>query len=540
MDRRNFLKKSAALGTAAALAKFKLPGAWASGSSQPITIPSGSLIRDFANNPDDGPIDTIVVLMMENRSVDHYFGWLGTDQDFLETGVVRYQDPGFHFDGDNQTTFNGVSTHQQVVNNTDDEFRGCGHPDPGHGWTSGWAQLQNGFLAEGSGNDEYALGYHLPGDIPAYEDYARRFTTFDRYFCSALTSTFPNREYLHSAQSGGVSNNDLPTPDNVPPRIPPDNGVFAFQWDTIWDRLRDQAGMVPGIDAGYFFVDLPAIALWGERMLPFTQHIEEYFARAATGTLPRVTFIDPGFTTGLRTDDHPYADIRAGQKLVGDYVKAFVESPHWKNGVMFITYDEWGGFFDRVTPPTLPDNFAGQGPARDDDPNTPHAGFEQAGFRVPTMMLSPYAKPGFVDHRVYDHTSILRFLEWRFLNAPPDAAADPSTLDPFANHPVPSWALTQRDATAQNIGASLGSENPNPDFEPLLLPEIPITSAPCEGEALEGTFVDGIIEDAIEPVENQVPLEEQEHAFEQAMKAGFFERVGFDPSPYLSRKLPTL
>lgn len=86
----------------------------------------------------------------------------------------------------------------------------------------------------------------------------------------------------------------------------------------------------------------------GRAHAAFTQHAEDYFARCASGTLPRVTFIDPGFTTGLRTDDHPYADIRAGQKLVADYVKAFVESPHWERGVMLITYDEWGGFFERV------------------------------------------------------------------------------------------------------------------------------------------------------------------------------------------------
>ncbi|MBI2168736.1 MAG: phospholipase [Actinobacteria bacterium] len=501
MDRREFLRTGALVGGAAYLGA-KAP--WA------LADPGGASILDHAR---DEFVDTIVVLMMENRSVDHYLGWIATDEWFLGRGVT--------FDGDQTQTFadpNGTlvdTYHLPSQSGEENPYRGCGHPDPGHGWDSGRRQMQSGFLAPGSGNDEFAVGYYQPEDVPLYGSLARRFTTFDRYHCSVLTSTFPNREYMHSAQSGGIHTNALP------PQVGYNTG---FTWDTIWDRLNS-AGMVPGVDTGYFFVDLPAILLWGPRMLPNMQHIEDFLARAASGTLPKVCFVDPGFTTGMRTDDHPFADIRAGQKLVGDVVKAFVESPQWGRGVMFINYDEWGGFFDHVTPPTFRDNYEGFVPPGQ---STFGGGFERAGFRTPTMMLSPHAQKGHVDHAVYDHTSILRFIEWRYLAAPATSAP---------TNTVPSWALTLRDANANNIGASLVTTS-DPEFHAPLLPEVPVASVPCDGHELEG--IPGV-EDIPLPTEaasSQSADYYEEHAFEKALNAGFFERMGFTPN--LSGSVPTL
>ncbi|HVM40563.1 MAG TPA: alkaline phosphatase family protein, partial [Acidimicrobiia bacterium] len=448
--------------------------------------------------------------------VDHYLGWLATDDHYLETGKRRYG-ADFGFGGDNTQTYldpegTAVDTfHLPSTYQGTEAYRGCGHPDPGHGWDAGRAQRDGGFLAAGSGNDEYALGYYLGNDLPLYATLARQYTTFDHYHCSLLAPTFPNREYMHSAQSGGLKSNALP------PEVP--GHQTGFTWDTIWDRLRDQAGMVPGVDAGYFFVDLPAIMLWGPRMLPFMQHLEDFFARAASGTLPKVCFVDPGFTTGLRTDDHPYADVRAGQNLVGDIVKAFMEGPQWERGVLFVNYDEWGGFFDHVPPPLLPDDRTSEG-------------FDQAGFRTPTFMVSPYALPGYVGHDVYDHTSILRFLEWRFLGAPATGSGGDG------------WWLTTRDRNANNIGALLQATKVNDGVDvPLALP---VTSAPCSGEELEGTFVDSVIHDALDQVTEQLPgaptpaasPELEWHAFEKALHAGFFEQMGYEVD--LRRSVPTL
>jgi phospholipase C len=104
----------------------------------------------------EAPVDTVVIVMMENRSFDHYFGWLPTDDAYMESGLRRYGD-GFGVDGDNRQSYVGPdgkthATHylgdHEVVN---DPSRGCGHPDPGHGWDQGRAQRDHGFLAKGSG-----------------------------------------------------------------------------------------------------------------------------------------------------------------------------------------------------------------------------------------------------------------------------------------------------------------------------------------------------------------------------------------------------
>lgn len=489
MDRRDFLRLAAGLGGAAALgpAFTRLNGLAASGS----TVPANSILASPATA---APIDTIVVLMMENRSVDHYLGWLATDDAYLDAGRRRYG-ADFGFTADRFQSYIDATTGQPVetydiVNEAGQEnaYRGCGHPDPGHGWVSGRVQRDDGFLAAGSGNDRFALSYYNADSLPIHALLARQFTTFDTYHCSVLGPTYPNREYMHSAQSGGLKNN----------RLPPEVGgehTLGFTWDTIWDRLR-----AANVSCGYYFVDLPAIALWGPRMIPITHHIERFFADAAAGTLPRVVFIDPGFTTGFRTDDHPHADIRAGQKYIFDVFKAFRESPQWDRGVFFVNYDEWGGFFDHVPPPVLADD-------RRDDTNDAE-NFGQAGFRVPCFMASPYALPGYVDHRLYDHTSILRFIEWRYLGAPDEGPGGGNV----------NWWLTKRDRHANNIGASLVAERTGADANLELLPQIPVASAPCEGD-----------ETAIAAA----PDTAADDAFERMLSSGWVEAMGFKLDPRL-------
>jgi phospholipase C len=503
MERRTFIR--GALGAGAAMAAgSRLPSALSSVLGPAAVGPS---ILDLPAR--EAPIDHIVVLMMENRSFDHYLGWLATDPAYLQAGQSRYG-AGFTIDGDQTQSYVDPATGQPVDSfhlpsraGETNPFRGCGHPDPGHGWDAGRAQRDGGFLAGGSGNDEYALGYYRAGNVPFYAKLARRFTVFDRYHCSLLGPTFPNREYMHSAQSGGKKDNSLPNAAG---------GELGFSWETIWDRLAKKA---PLVTKGYYFVDLPAIGLWGPRLLPYARHLEMFFADCLLGTLPQVTFVDPGFTTGLRTDDHPHADIRAGQRLVYDIFKAFRQSRHWKKGAFFITYDEWGGFFDHVPPPLLPDDRASA-----DDQNN----FAQAGFRVPTIMASPYARPGFVDHRQYDHTSILRFIEWRFLGAPPEGPGGSG------------WWLTSRDRNANNIGASLRPNNPNPEFDMGLLPRVPIASLPCEGDLLSG--IPGVPSLPVTASPALAPVAEQ-HAFEQMLHAGEFERLGYGKLVDL-RPLPVL
>ncbi|HVN60765.1 MAG TPA: alkaline phosphatase family protein, partial [Gaiellaceae bacterium] len=146
-----------------------------------------------------------------------------------------------------------------------------------------------------------------------------------------------------------------------------------------------------------------------------------------TGRLPAVSYVDPVFTgtdEGTMADDHPHADIRAGEYFLNRIYHAVTTSPAWKRTLLVITFDEWGGFFDHVPPAVAPDT----------DPA--HA---QRGFRVPTLLISPFARRKHVAHGVYDHTSVLKLIEWRW------------GLDPLA----------PRDAAANNLAAALDFRSPS-------------------------------------------------------------------------------
>ena len=196
----------------------------------------------------------------------------------------------------------------------------------------------DGFLRAQS--DVFSIGYYEERDLPFIPSVARAFTTYDRFFCSLLGSTYPNREYMHSAQSYGMIDNSLPPPPGFPD-------------STIFHALSRK-----GVSNRYFFTDLPVAALWGAPGLARSGHVQEYYERCAHGTLPALSFVDPAFEdegSGTSGDEHPHGDVRAGQAFMADVVHAFMESPQWKRGALFIVYDEWGGFFDHVRPPRVPD-----------------------------------------------------------------------------------------------------------------------------------------------------------------------------------------
>ncbi|MBW3662876.1 MAG: alkaline phosphatase family protein [Actinobacteria bacterium] len=410
-DRRRFLQGAATSVGGAAVAA-SLPGvtgaARAFGQEEPdpclppgldLTIPPSTLPPD----PADNPIEHIGVLMMENRSYDTYFGWYDKGRGFLNLGLdLTYTDPD-------------TGSTASPMHRAPEYRRRPEHPDPDHGWGAGRDQLANGFL-DGR-NDEYALSYYLPEDIPYYARLARQFTLFDDYYCAVLGPTYPNREYMHSAQSGGLKSNALP------PQVP--GHETGFTWPTIWDRLE-----AAGISWGYYYVDLPAIGLFGLRHMHKAFHVERFFLDAATGNLPQVYFVDPGFLGSLRTDDHPSgADMRASQAWVNNLIHAVVTGPQWDRHAFFVNYDEWGGFFDHVRPPRVPDDRANADDIDED--------FGQLGFRVPCLAISPYSRKGYVHHDgPFEHTSILRFIEYRY------------DLEP----------LTLRDARANNIGEAFDYE----------------------------------------------------------------------------------
>jgi phospholipase C len=374
--------------------------------------------------PKNLPIDTIVVLMMENRSFDHYLGWL-PGADGRQAGL-SYKD----------AAGKDHATHRLTP-----DFQGCGFKDPDHSWDGGRAQLAggkcDGWLKEGSDNDDFALGYYQEGDLGFIQDAAKAFTTFDRFFCSLMGSTLPNREYMHAGESYGLRDNDLP-PQTEHRTGFPDNTIFA-------------ALAAAGVSNRYFYVDVPVSALWGQEGLARSGPVSEYYERCATGTLPQVSFVDPYFAgsagegPGASGDEHPHGDVRMGQAFMADVVHAFMESPQYKNGLLFITYDEWGGFFDHVRPPRVPDQRNSRKLSED---------YGQMGFRLPTIAVSPYARRGHVAHSVYGFESILKLISYRFGLKP----------------------LNKRVAYARNIGRSLDFAS-KPRLDPRTC-RVPSTSSP--------------------------------------------------------------
>jgi phospholipase C len=444
VDRRRFLGAAAGVALGATAGATGIPGLASAATSAPRRPAFGRSILDTPAL--ESPIDTIVVVTMENRSFDHFLGWLGTDEAYLDRGRRRYGKK-FNVDGKVDLVYKNadgvaVPTAPLVGSPTESNpWRGCGHPVPGHGWVSGRIQVAEGFLAAGTGNDTYATGYFQRADLPLLSQLADRFTVCDRYFASVCAGTFPNRQYLHAAQATAKED-----PGPLRPGI--------YDTPTIWDKLT--TAQVP---CGYYHTDLPVLLLWGEQYRPIIHPLDVYFEQCQAGTLPNVVMLDPGFKGDLRTDQHAAGDIRMGERWLSEVIQAFVSSPQWERGMLVVTYDEWGGFFDHVQPPLFDDVRANVDLT---------LSYSLAGFRVPTTVLSPYAHAGYADHRVYDHTSILRAIEWRFLGAPPEGPGRSGE----------SWYLTTRDQHAANIIASLRGEDPDPDVD--LQPVVVDASAACE------------------------------------------------------------
>jgi phospholipase C len=372
-------------------------------------------------DPTASGIEHIVVVMMENRSFDHLLGWL-PGADGRQQGLA-------YVDSDGQVH----TTHALAP-----DYTGCGHPDPDHSYEGGRIQYDggamDGFLR--SAEDEYAIGYYVAGDRPFFSALARHYTVLDRSFCSILGPTFPNRFFLHAAQTDRLSNTfDIAT------------------MPTIWDALEGA-----GISGRYYYNNLPFLGLWGLTYLPISRPYSEFLADAAAGALPAVSFVDPVFTVlddGTGNDDHPHADIRRGDAFLSEAFHAVASGPAWPSTVFIVTYDEWGGFFDHVPPPRAD-------APNDTDPDLID-GKALLGLRVPTVVASPWTRTeegdeARVKHPVTDHTSILKLIEWRWGLSP----------------------LTSRDASSdvRNMADVLAFHRPIVEVPPLPTPIAP-PPMPC-------------------------------------------------------------
>lgn len=365
-----------------------------------------------ATAPERSGIEHVVVVTMENRSFDHLLGWL-PGADGRQAGLTYVDRTGTPH-----------ATHPLAP-----DYQGCDHPDPDHSYTGGRIEYANGandgWLQAGA-NDDYAIGYYEASDLAFLGRAAPRWTTLDRYFAAIMAETYPNRIYQHAAQVDRVTNT-----------------LTLSTLPTIWDRLADA-----GRSGRYYYSDVPFLALWGAKYLPISRPLVAFVTDALTGQLPDVAFVDPPFldeASGTSSDDHPHADIRRGEAFLDLIYSAVTLGPGFRSTILVINYDEWGGFFDHVPPPTAPipdsDLVAGNADGR-------------LGFRTPALLVAPWARAGFVSHVEFDHTSVLKLIEWRW------------GLEP----------LSVRDQTAHNLAEALDfTRRTRPPL--LAVPPGPVT--PC-------------------------------------------------------------
>jgi phospholipase C len=248
------------------------------------------------------------------------------------------------------------------------------------------------------------MGYWTADDLPFTYDLASRFAIGDRWFSSCLAQTDPQRRYLIAATSSGMTDDIGTGPGN----IVPDASLAAPANGTIFDRLS-----AAGISWADYTADFPAgttMELYPPNDAAFSKTnappIEQFFTDAKAGTLPAFSLLDPDY--GNQSQENPQ-NLAVGEGFLGKVVNELGSSPLWRKTLLIITYDEHGGYYDHVPPPVAlaPDAIPPQVQATE----STYDGFARYGFRVPSVLVGPYVKPGYVTSVAHDHTSILAFLE---------------------------------------------------------------------------------------------------------------------------------
>lgn len=314
-------------------------------------------------------IDHIIFLIQENHSFDNYFGTF-SGANGLSQGIKIPLAPGlpgkvspFHF------TF--ALSH-----------------DLNHSWETAHQAYNNGkmdgFIAAERSLD--CMGYYDGTDIPNYWAYAKRFTLCDNFYSSLMGPSLPNHLYTVAAQSGGETRN----------RIKPPAGGYDFE--TLAQLLENSKVSWKYYDGRrdphvfWLWNPLPGFTSFrkNRRLMDHLVANTEYFQDLRSGKLPLVSWIVPN----VMESEHPPLNIQLGMWYTTSVINALMKSSYWQNTLLVLVWDDYGGFYDHVPPPDV-DRYG-------------------YGFRVPAIVMSPYAKQGVVDHTVFDFTSVLRTIEKRF------------------------------------------------------------------------------------------------------------------------------
>jgi phospholipase C len=381
-------------------------------------------------------IGHIVVLMMENHSFDNYLGMLGRGDGFpLDAGgsptsanVTQAGAPvrAFHL---------LTTTQQQHV--------------PSQSWEASKEQFgegrNDGFVTCSehlglAGDPKVAMGYWKERDLPFYSALARTFPLADRWFGSCLGPTIPNRRFLIAGTANGLTTDAIADLLDKPSGTIFDmlnrNGISWANYHVSqelhlfkirWARLRSDLQSMVQFTADTYPFDL--LGYWGH-----ARTIGRFFSHARTGRLPAISIVDPNYETDSEENPH---DIQNGEAFAAKVINAVMAGPGWPRTVLIWCYDEHGGYYDHVPPPAA---------AEPDDvrPRTaPEDRYDRLGFRVPAVIVSPFAKPNYVSSVVHDHTSVLKLIETKW-NLPPlthrDAAAD-NLLDSLDLVGPPAFAV---------------------------------------------------------------------------------------------------
>jgi phospholipase C len=417
--------------------------------------PSGRAAAPASAQAGIRKIKHVIVILQENRSFDSYFGTFPA-ADGIPPGVC-VPDP-----------FHGGCV-KPFVDHSDSNKGG---PHASQAFTADVdGGKMDGFVGEAEMNCKVGsrcptdvMGHHVQSDIPNYWAYAKNFVLDEHMFEPVHSWSLPSHMYEVSGWSAKCTSNDPAscTGTDEPANRTPTNPT-PFAWTDLtwllhkngvsWGYYLDH-GQAPANPAGVptiwnvlpGFVDVHA-----DQQVGNIQPLSNFFNQASAGTLPSVSWISPD----PKDSEHPPALISTGQAYVTGIINAIMRGPDWNSSAIFLAWDDWGGFYDHVNPlPHQPDALG-------------------YGIRVPAMVISPFARRGFIDPNVYSFDSYLRFIEDDFLGG--------ARLDP-ASDGRPDPRPDVRENLAGNLIADFNfNQAPRP---PLILSPCPKTTlvpAPRQG-----------------------------------------------------------
>ncbi|MEP6504613.1 MAG: alkaline phosphatase family protein [Betaproteobacteria bacterium] len=370
------------------------------------------------------PIDHVFVLVLENRSFDHFFGLSG------RASVPRPADPDFQPGATDRAAF-----------------------DPPHEFDAVQAQVAGGAM---SSFDPRAKRAFLASQVPVLSQLADEFVLFDNWFASVPGPTWPNRFFLHAASSGGLATSPTQLQESgatITTKTP-----FRFEHGTIFDRLasRGKKWRVYHGDVHPQVLALPGMVRQylngSDHFCPLYDgdpHFSNFAADVAdSGYEPAYTFIEPNYAIRMDSQfrfgdsQHPLGLVSAGEALIKYVYEAIRNSPLWPTSALLVTWDEHGGYYDHVAPPaaTPPGDAPLNAPTKGRDPKF---AFDRLGVRVPALLISPLAPRGWLGSELFpgacfDHASLVRSVFETFALGAPLTARDAS---------APSWnACLRADA----------------------------------------------------------------------------------------------